>query len=657
MRRAVATAFRSRSVARCAVACAAVAALWFASPAAAGGTQVQVQFVGVTTPQGGLSVDDSLSFLSPEFAFDEEDSDGLGGDGQSAGGVVDRSLVVDPGTVAPVSSGRKAKSNPELNLSFAGVNFHDQRFANGGNQFSVEPPDQALCAGDGFVVESVNDVLRIYRSSGVAVTGPVDLNTFYGYSAAIDRSTGRVGPSITDPSCYFDAPSQRWFHVALTLDRVAFTTALSGTNHLDIAVSQTADPTGAWNLYRVPVQNDGTEGTPDHGCVIRVSRNPDTFVHGPCLGDYPHVGADANGFYITTNEFDLAAPGRFHAAQIYALSKLQLASGSPTVNGVLFDTTNLVGYPSGALPGFTVWPATTPGTEGYDASAGGTEYLLSSDAVFSPTGTSSDLVAWSITNTASLGTATPSPVLHSSFVPVLPYSVPGRSSQKPGNLPLRDCLADPTCAQPIAGAAAPSTANVEERPTSNDSRMQQVVYANGKLWVAIDTGLLVNGAAQAGLAWFVLRPNASASTVKASVVRQGYLGLAGNNLTYPAVGVTPSGRGVIGFTLLGADYYPSAGYASVDALVGAGDVHVAAAGAGPDDGFSGYIPFAANQNRPRWGDYGAAATDGNSIWLASEYIDQTCTYAEYRFVAPVGTCGGTRGVLGNWSTRVTKVTP
>ena len=60
-------------------------------------------------------------------------------------------------------------------------------------------------------------------------------------------------------------------------------------NHLDIAVSQTSNPTGAWNIYRLDVTNDGT----NTGGV-----NP-----GPYLGDYPHIGADANGFYITTNAY------------------------------------------------------------------------------------------------------------------------------------------------------------------------------------------------------------------------------------------------------------------------------------------------------------------------------------------------------------------
>lgn len=111
-------------------------------------------------------------------------------------------------------------------------------------------------------------MLRVFDTSGNAVTGVVDLNTFYGYPAAINRGATPVtfGPSVTDPSCYFDVDTQRWFHVVLTLDRRTPTSqALSGKNHLDLAVSTSANPLGGWIVYRIPVQNDGTDGTPDHG--------------------------------------------------------------------------------------------------------------------------------------------------------------------------------------------------------------------------------------------------------------------------------------------------------------------------------------------------------------------------------------------------------
>src|SRR5205814_1244087 len=74
---------------------------------------------------------------------------------------------------------------------------------------------------------------------------------------------------------------------------------------------------------RIPVQDDGTQGTPVHpNC--------------PCLGDYPHIGADANGVYLTTNEFPFS--GGFNSAQIYAVSKRDLVAGAVRLTLVQIDT-------------------------------------------------------------------------------------------------------------------------------------------------------------------------------------------------------------------------------------------------------------------------------------------------------------------------------
>jgi len=179
--------------------------------------------------------------------------------------------------------------------------------------------------------------------------------------------------------------------------------------------------------------------------------------------------------------------------------------------------------------------------------------------------------------------------------------------------------------------------------------MQQVTYANGKLWGALDTGLLFpSGDVQAGIAWFIVNPHSG------NAVNSGYLGDDGVNYTYPALGVTSSGRGVLAFTQVGPSDYPSAAYAGLDAVAGVGSATLAAAGLGPDDGFSDYRAL-ANPRRPRWGDYGAAAVDGPDVWIASEYIGQTCTYAQYR--ATGLTCGNTRAPLGNWDTRISRITP
>jgi hypothetical protein len=571
-----------------------------------------------------------------DAALNSGDADNGGGDNEDAG--VNRTL---PGAVQgngrPVNPNLNSKSNPVLGTNFDGLNLFDQRFANNGNQFTVEPPDQGLCAGNGFVLESVNDVLRVYHTDGTPATGVVDLNTFYGYPPAIVRSgpnAGQRGPSLTDPVCVYDQAIQRFVQVVLTLDHVGFTASLSGTNHLDIAVSDTADPTGSWTIFKLPVQNNGTEGTPDHHCT-----------NGFCLGDYPHIGADANGIYLTTNEFAVFGSG-FFGSQIYAIGHNVLTSGSGSV--VLFDTLGV--GPDGA--GFTVWPAQSPGTQ-FDTDNGGTEFFLSSDAVFSNDGTSTSILQWTLTDTSSLNTASANPQLDVTPITVEQYAVPPRATQPAGDRPLGTCIGDvtikPDCNTTIAGINSHNNATFgppNGSLNSNDSRMQQVMFANGKLWGALDTAVNIGGQNRAGIAYFVINPNSH------HVDLQGQAGIAHTDLTYPAVGVTESGRGVIAFTLTGDNNYPSAAFAGLDAKVGMGTVHIAAAGAGPWDGFTSYVIFGSG--RPRWGDYGAAAVVGQDIWIASEYVAQTCTYAAY-IVDP--TCGNTRAPLGNWATHISKVTP
>lgn len=551
-------------------------------------------------------------------------------------------------TAESAGGGREAASlavaNAQLAVSFDGLNDWAQRRANGGNQFTVEPPDQGMCAGNGFVMESVNDVLRVYDTQGNPKTGVIDLNTFYGYVAQVNRTAGLVGPAVTDPSCYYDADTQRWFQIALTLDVDAASGAYLGPNHIDIAVSQTSDPTGAWSIYRLPVQDDGTQGTPSHGCSL-----------GPCIGDYPHLGADANGFYVTTNEYSLFGP-EFHGAQIYAFSKHALARNDTAVQVTQFDTHGV----DRGNSGFTIWPATSPASD----YAPGTEYFLSSNAADEAHGdgtvagprSSNHILVWALTRTDTLDSGSPALSLKKTHIGVHQYSVPPPSNQKAGDYPQGQCLNDAACATNfLLGTPDPFAPNPESTLDSLDTRMQQVVYANGLVYGALDTAVKVGGATQAGIEYFIVRPEGSSEELEAELVRQGDLALAGNNLNFPAIGVTASGKGVMAFTVVGNDYYPSAGYAILDARRGAGSVQIAAAGLGPQDGFTGYPAIDGFPNRPRWGDYGAAiAVDGQSVWIASEYIGQTCTLAQY--VATLGSCGATRTALANWDTRISLVT-
>src|SRR6266702_3322891 len=277
--------------------------LLIGSKAFAGSAATQIAAAGSTAPKTGAytpSGDGDVTQAEFPEQLDEPD-----GPGPFPGIITNRCLSQGSGTGASVSSGKKAKSTPQFNTGFEGLNLFQQRYARGGNQFTIEPPDQALCAGGGYVVEAVNDVLNVYNTSGHSVlpdntaanivsgfptdvNHAVDLNSFYGYAPAITRSTGVRAQFVTDPSCLYDAATQRFFVVVLTLETHA-NGSFTHVNHLDIAVSQTSNPTGLWNIYRVDVTHDGS--------------NPDASNACPCLGDSPHIGADANGFYVTTNAY------------------------------------------------------------------------------------------------------------------------------------------------------------------------------------------------------------------------------------------------------------------------------------------------------------------------------------------------------------------
>jgi hypothetical protein len=636
----------------------AVGLLAVAAPALAGTRLVPAG--GTTSIRNGVTGADGLAQPEVRPHHNQPSS------GQSAGNVANRprpgykngKFPPKPLAAPNVASSAVAGANPELSLSFLGLNHRNQRLANGGNQFSLEPPDQALCVGNGYTVEVVNSVLRVWSTSGTTLTGVQDLNTFYGYPAQINRTTGKFGSDVIDPVCYYDPENQRFVVAITTLGLDPDTADLTGKNTIDVAVSNTGDPTGVWTVYKIPAQNDGTDGTPNHHCTT------DGATPGPCFQDYPHIGADKNGVYITTNEYDLFGPS-YSAAQIFAFSKAQLAAHPASIAVTLVENLNVDGS-----PGFTVWPAISNAGD-YASDRGGTEYFLSTIAgdgseTGNPTGTARRIGLWALTNTSSLNTATPAVGITSRLINSQNYVYPPLSNQKPGDTPLGDCLNDN--AGTFFGLNCwfalffdpPATwqPEVESTPDSGDTRMQQVWYANGMLWGANGTGVNVGGQVKAGIAWYAVSPKINgAGKVEGQVKNQGYLALANNNLTYPAIAMGANGRGAIAFSIMGADFYPSAGYATIDSNGSVGPVHVAAAGLGPDDGFTSYKAFVGDPPRTRWGDYGAAVTDGSSIWIASEYIAQTCDLDEYLFGGPIGSCGGTRTSLANWATRVSKLTP
>ncbi len=501
---------------------------------------------------------------------------------------------------------------------FNAINHRQQRRAGTGaytnTQFSLEPPDQGLCVGNGFVLEPVNDALRVYSAStGSPLSPTTALNQFFVEKPAFIRSTPPVfGDFLSDPKCYFDPADQRWFVTILQIGLNPSTADFVPPTHLLIAASQTSDPTRAFNLFSIDTTDDGSNGTPAHpNC--------------PCFGDQPLIGADANGFYVSTNEFGLVN-FPFNGAQIYAMSKSKLESGV-TGTAVHINAGPML-LSAGGLA-FSVQPATAPSASGNETANGGTEFFMSDlDFTAGPAlGIRADrLAVWALTNTSSLSKPSPSVNLTNIVIGSELYVQPPNAEQKSGPLFLGSLLHDPLAL--VAG---------------NDDRLNQVVFAHGKLWAGVNTALQTqNGPTRVGTAFFIVAPLDPNGTLSASVVKQGYVAVNQENLLFPSIGVSSAGKGVITFTLVGPDFFPSTAYASIDAVNGVGDIHIAAAGQGPEDGFTGYREFGGVV--ARWGDYTAAVASGDTVWFATEYIAHPATDTT------------TRTLLANWATFVAHVT-
>ncbi|HVA84836.1 MAG TPA: hypothetical protein VNF73_00815, partial [Candidatus Saccharimonadales bacterium] len=499
---------------------------------------------------------------------------------------------------------------------FNGLSHYDSRTASGGNQFSLEPPDQGLCVGNGFVMETINDVLAVYDTRGRMVAGPEALNAFLGYPPAVDRTNGGFGPFVTDPRCLYDAQTNRWIHTDLTLEVDPSTGAFTGVTHVDIAVSQSGNPTGKWSIFSLDTTDDGAHGGPSHpGC--------------PCLGDQPLLGADTNGIYITTNEFPVFANG-FNGAQVYAISKRGLtfaANGGPLPSVAMIDAGALATPDMGGT-WYSLQPAVSPagnqgdGRGGFGPSYGngpfggqGTEYFLSALDFF---GTADNrIAAWALTNTSSLDRRFPNVSLSNIVIASEPYasSLTWGVTQKAGPTPLGTSLGEGL-----------------EQLNANDDRMNQVVFSNGRLYSGVNT--LVGDGSRTGIAYFEVNPGWQHGTLTATMAAQGYVSLRNDSVFFPSIGVNQSGAAVMSFTISGPDYYPSAGYARILGP-SAGPVHVAGVGQAPEDGFTGYAAY-GGAGIARWGDYSAAVADQNgNVWVAAEYIP-----------------GGTRTELANWGTFV-----
>ncbi len=270
------------------------------------------------------------------------------------------------------------------------------------------PPDPQVAAGPNHVVVVINSLMAIYDKAGSRIGGYQQLSTFF-------SSLGVAG-DIYDPRLIYDQNDNRFILSAANVDLTTFT----GGNVL-LAVSQTSDPTGAWNKYAIDFRGRNLSNTAD------------------TIPDFPTLGLSSSAVYISTGQF-VVNPNclqsdtcSFSDTWIKVVGLPALLAGNSTLSVSTFKNVKT----ATGLAAFTIEPALTYGTAP-------SEFLVAAEFSANP-GSTLNLFSINLSGT---------PVLTSANLTVPSFGVP------------------PDAVQP----------NTSVLIATNDFRMLGAVWMDGVLW-------------------------------------------------------------------------------------------------------------------------------------------------------------------------------
>ncbi len=153
------------------------------------------------------------------------------------------------------------------------------------------PPDPTGAVGPDYYVHSVNSLVKIFDKSGNLEVGPVSLAAFLG-----------INSNAGDPIVLYDQLADRWVVSEFG----------SLNNSLAIGVSETNDPTGAYNVYQYQFS-----GFPD----------------------YPKYGVWHDGYYGTVNL-------NGQTTQAFVMDRDEMLAGDPDPQIQIFNLPQIVVNPN-----------------------------------------------------------------------------------------------------------------------------------------------------------------------------------------------------------------------------------------------------------------------------------------------------------------------
>lgn len=217
-------------------------------------------------------------------------------------------------------------STPNPLFTFDGIDNFDNANAFG---FRVLPPDTNGDVGPNHYVQTVNLLVRVFDKAGNPLTPPFKMSSLFAPLGGICATT-----DSGDPIVLYDPLADRWL-----LSQFGLPAGLVPPFHQCIAVSQTADPTGAWFVY-------------------------DFVMPGAKLNDYPHFGVWPDAYYMTDNQF-LAPAFFFAGGGVFAFERSKMLAGDPTASFIYFDLELLDPSIGGMLPADLDGAAPPAGTPDY----------------------------------------------------------------------------------------------------------------------------------------------------------------------------------------------------------------------------------------------------------------------------------------------------
>lgn len=224
-------------------------------------------------------------------------------------------LVDGPGLGSdPVVRGAGATAAVTAGLGFDGIDA-----GAGGTTARYAPPDTTGAVGPTQYVQWVNVSLAVYdKTTGAPVLGPITGNTLFTPlgGACATRNDG-------DPIVQYDKAAGRW-----VLSQFAVPGGSAGYWQC-VAVSQTSDATGGYNLY-----------------AFQYSQ----------FNDYPKVGVWPDGYYLTFNMFT----NTFQGAKVCAYDRAAMLAGLPATQQCFQLSSSFGGLLPADVDGATAPPAGSP---------------------------------------------------------------------------------------------------------------------------------------------------------------------------------------------------------------------------------------------------------------------------------------------------------